>query len=88
MNEHIKALFEAAQPFDEGELYQSGEYDLWSKAVLRLEREIEERFGQEAKTLLTDYIYAYFEVEWLTCLHYFHQGYLAAEAAARKNETK
>lgn len=84
MDEHIKELFEAAQPFDEGELYQSGEYALWSKAVLRLEREMEERFGEEGKKLLTDYIYAYFEVERLTCLHYFHQGYLAGEAEARE----
>lgn len=84
MDEHIKALFEAAQPFDEGELYQSGDYDLWSKSALRLEREMEERFGEEGGKLLTDYIYAYFEVERLTCLHYFYQGYLAGEAEARE----
>lgn len=84
MNEHIKELFEAAQPFDEGELYQSLEYDLWNKAVLRLEREMEKRFGQEAEALLMDYIYLNFEVERLTCLHYFYQGYLAREAEARE----
>lgn len=87
MDEHIKELFEAAQPFDEGELYQSQAYALWSKIILSLEREMGKRFGQEAETLLMDYIYVYFEVERLTCLHYFYQGYLAEKAEARKDKS-
>lgn len=83
MDQHIKDLFEAAKPFDEGELYQSMEYNAWNKAVLRLEREMGKRFGQEAETLLMDYIYLYFEIERLTCLHYFYQGYLEAGREAK-----
>lgn len=76
MNDHIIDLFETAQPFDEGELYQSQEYDLWSKTVLRIGDKIKELYGDEAEKLLADFLHAYFEVERFACLHYFYQGYL------------
>lgn len=90
MIQHIKELFEAAEPFDEGELYQDEMYNLWSKAVLEIGDKIAERSGEEGEKLVADFIHSYFELENFSNRHYFYQGYLAAkkELAAKKPQTR
>ena len=86
MDKHIEELFEDAQPFDEGELYQTPEYDLSISVNLRLERVMEATFGSEAHKLLMEFLDSYYEVERFNCLHYFYQGYLAAKAEGEQKK--
>lgn len=79
MDPHINALFEDAQPFDEGEIYQSQEYDCCFSVNLALEKAMEAIFGPEAHKLLMEFLDSYYEIERFNCLHYFYQGYLAAK---------
>ena len=86
MDEHIKELFEAAQTFGEEELYWSEECDRCYSANLALEEAMKERFGPEAHKLLMEFLDSYYEIEWLDCLHYFYQGYLAAKEELEQKE--
>lgn len=79
MDQHIRDLFENAQPFDKGELYQSPEYDRCFSANLALEKAMRATFGPKAHRLLMEFLDSYYEIERFNCLHYFHQGYLAAK---------
>lgn len=80
MDTHIEDLFEAAQPFLEGELPFHPDCDRHSIAASTLEDMMEECFGGEVARLMAEYTAAYLEVERFHCLHYFYQGYLAAKA--------
>lgn len=80
MDKRIEELFEQAQPFDEGELDQDPEYTRCNDITFDLEEKMGRLYGPEAKKLLQEFLYAYFEVERFDCLHYFYQGYLAAKA--------
>lgn len=84
MDKYIEELFERAQPFDEGELYQSQEYTRCNNITLDLEKQMGQFYGEEAQKLLNRFLEAYFEVERFACLHYFYQGYLVAKAEQEK----
>ena len=79
MDQHIKELFEAAQPFDRGELSQDPEYTRCFSQNLTLEDAVKARFGPEAHALLMEFLDSYYEIERFDCLHYFYQGYLAGK---------
>ncbi len=80
MDKHIEELFEDAQPFDEGEIYQSPEYHRCFSTNLYLEELMEKIFGAGAHRLLMEFLDSYYEIERFNCLHYFYRGYLAARA--------
>lgn len=80
MDKHIEELFEAAQPFDEGELFLTPECDKCFRINIADEERIQNTFGPKAEKLLMKFLDSYYEVERLECLHYFYQGYLAAKA--------
>lgn len=80
MDRHMEELFNAAQPFEMGELMFRPEYVQYSDIVLRLENMMDDCFGGEVARLMDEYVKAHFELERFQCLHYFCQGYLTAKA--------
>lgn len=80
MDKHIEELFEAAQPFHEGELFLTPECDKYFRINIANEWRIKNIFGPEAEKLLMKFLNSYYDIERLECLHYFYQGYLAAKA--------
>lgn len=80
MDQHMEDLFKAAQPFEMGELMLRPDYLHFQEIAVRLEDMMDNCFGGEVERLMNEYVRAHFEMERLQCLHYFHQGYLAAKA--------
>lgn len=63
--------------FDEGELYQSEEYQRTAAYVERMRELLTDTFGSQITPLLEEYTAAMYDAfEWES-QHYFTQGYLA-----------
>ena len=77
--EQIRALFQKAMPYSCGELSQDPEYDRHIERTFEIEKQMEETYGEGACQLLQDFLNAYFEANHFENLHYFQQGYLAAQ---------
>lgn len=80
MDAKIKAAYENARRFDEGELYQSKEYDDVSEKRYVLEERLETLFGADAISLLDQFANVIYEENALENLHFFEQGYLTGQA--------
>ena len=78
MDDHIEDLFEAAQPFEAGDLTFHPVYAYYSDITNRIEDLFLECFGGEVACLLKEYVAAQAKMEHIQNLHYFYQGYLAA----------
>ena len=86
--EHIQTLFEQALPFEKGELFLDPEYNRHVSANFDIEYQMRDTYGKDAHELLQDFLQAYFEVERFDCLHYFCQGYLAAQKELEQKDGK
>lgn len=84
--EQIRALFQKAMPFDCGELFHDPEYDRHMKRTFEIETQMEETYGEGACQLLQEFLNACFEATYFENLHYFQQGYLAAQAELWRDE--
>ncbi|MCI8651844.1 MAG: hypothetical protein HFF05_05340 [Oscillospiraceae bacterium] len=80
MDTHMEELFEAVQPFVDGELIFCPEYARLNRIVNTLEDMMEECFGGEVARLMAEYTATRFEAERFQHFHYFCQGYLTARA--------
>lgn len=79
MDEEIKKLYKQALRFDEGELYQSVEYNAASAMRFCMELFMHRLYGDRISTMLEDYADAMDEITKLEAMHYFEQGYLAGK---------
>lgn len=86
MDEHIRELFDQAQKFYEADGFLDPEFKRRSGIIFEMEDEIEKWYGEEAKQFLFSYLLAQVNLLEFVCLHYFHQGYLAAQAESRKDK--
>ena len=84
MDCHILELFGQAQPFGEGDLALNQDYQSCMDVLFSLEDRMGRQFGIEAAQLLREYICDCFQMEWFESLHYFYQGYLAAQGDLEK----
>ena len=83
MTNELKALYEQAPRFDEGNLYQSAEYADAARERIELETLTRRLFGNHAATILEEYAGAMDRITELECQHYFEQGYLAGKQLNR-----
>lgn len=88
MDEHMKELFKQARRFDEEELFDDPEFMDRVEAVLELEQEIVSLYGSHSLILLLKHIVAQGRIDEYRYLHYFHQGYLAAQKELEKSGDK
>ena len=72
MDRYILELFARAQPFGEGDLALDRDYRNCMDTLFALEDQ--------------EYIHYCFEMEWFESLHYFSQGYLAAQEEPEKQK--
>ncbi len=86
MDQHVKDLFAAAQPFDEGELYQSPEYEKAEEKFILVEEMAEKLYGAEVAALLPTYLEAWSDAQEIECLHFFNQGYQYGLAKGARNQ--
>ncbi|MCI8475025.1 MAG: hypothetical protein HFF07_06775 [Oscillospiraceae bacterium] len=86
MDRYILELFARAQPFGEGDLALDRDYRNCMDTLFALEDQMGQQFGAEAAHLLQEYIHYCFEMEWFESLHYFSQGYLAAQEEPEKQK--
>lgn len=66
--------YEQAQPFDEGEIFQSEEYDQVIRKEAELYRLVAATFGASVEPLLDAYTDALGDKAELECQHFFQQG--------------
>lgn len=69
--------YEQAQPFDEGEIFQSEEYDRVTERELELYRLLVATFGVRIEPLLDAYTDALGDKAELEGRHFFQQGFCA-----------
>lgn len=76
MKRSVKELYQAAIRFDEGEIYQSQDYNTVLKNKNHLRRTIQTFFGAVVSPLLEEYAVVIGEETELECRHFSEQGYL------------
>lgn len=76
MKRSVKELHQAAIRFDEGEIYQSQDYNTVLENKNHLRRTIQTLFGAVVSPLLEEYAAVIGEETELECRHFFEQGYL------------
>ncbi len=84
MNNYIRALFDKAIRFDEGEYYNDPEYGHARDIVICMESLAEKLYGPNIVSFLEQYQAADADADYFESLHYFQQGYLAGLAHAKK----
>lgn len=80
MDQHIEELYQKARRFDEGDLYQTKEYEEISRRQFNTYLEMRALFGPSLPALLMGYISATNEEIEMECKHFFEQGYLLGQA--------
>lgn len=75
MMSSMEELYQRAKRFDEGEIYQSPEYDKIAKRQMELYREMRALFGPFIVPLLEEYTDQIGEECEMECRHFFEQGY-------------
>ncbi len=80
MDKHIEELYQKAKRFDEGDLYQSKEFEDISQRQFKAYMEMRALFGPTFPPLLAGYISATNEEMDLKCKYFFEQGYLLGRA--------
>ena len=86
MEKSMDELYQEAKRFDEGELYQSDEYQNVAVRQVKLYREMRTLFGRTFAVLMEDYNTALAEEMELERRHFFEQGYLMGQGSASGQE--
>lgn len=86
MDGHIIELFCAAQPFEEGAIHRDETYRRKVRLINAIRKKLKELYGEEAENILLDFCLVVRDMELDQCLHYFHQGYLAARGELQIKE--
>ena len=79
MKKSIEELYREAKRFDEGDIYQSLEYDAVAKNQNRLYKQMEILFGPAITPLLEEYTAAIGDEMDLENRHFFELGYLLGQ---------
>ena len=80
MDKHLEELYHKAKRFDEGEAYQTEEYNLIAKKQWALCTMMREAFGEDLWVMLQEYVGVVNEEIEFECKHFFAQGYEAGKA--------
>ncbi len=75
-NPEIVALYEKARRFDEGEIYQSPEYEAISSRCAALFDQLVDTYGDRIIPMLEKYTECLYEETELECEHFFQEGCL------------
>lgn len=86
IEEHIVVSFIAAPPFGDGIAHKNPMYQRDVKRAIDIKNKMRRRYGEEAENILLEFYEAVHDIEIFQCLHYFQQGYLAAERKLQKGE--
>ncbi len=85
MDEHIAQLYKAAPRFDEGETFQSQEYNETVGRQEHIRELLIATFGEGVAALLEDYAGTFYDEMELEARHFFQEGYRAASADAARS---
>lgn len=81
MEEKLYVLYEKAARFDEGELYQGRAYAKVVRERGQIRRSLEGHLSPVLYRLLDAYADTFFDEMELEAMHFFQEGYRAAEKA-------
>lgn len=79
MDPDIIKLFSEAQPINEGTFCRTQGYKKRRELARAILKKMKESYGAEAEGMLLDFYRVILDMEMYECMHYFQQGYLAAE---------
>lgn len=81
MEKSIEKLYQQAKRFDEGDIYQSREYDIIARHQRELYKKMRGLFGPLIAPLLEEYTACLGDETELECRHFFEQGFLLGRSA-------
>jgi len=82
MKKSIEELYQRAKRFDEGELYQSEEYDAIAARQMELYRIMDAMFSPAIAPLMEEYMSLIYDEMEMECRHFFEQGYKIGQKEA------